>query len=127
MVHRPRVEGGNLVVVQIGGDKGLRGKGARHLAHILAAQAQRVESLMVGPGIVADGCHDERIGFEQLEVVGDVARTTTKLATHVGHQKCHVQDVNLLRENVFLEAIMEHHDGVVGDRTAHENGHGPYR
>jgi hypothetical protein len=46
--HCPRMEGGDLVVVQISGDEGLRGKTARYLTHVGAAQAQFVEALQIG-------------------------------------------------------------------------------
>ena len=40
-----------------------------------------------------------------------------ELAAHLGCQEAHVQDVQLIGEEMMAEAIGEHHDGVVGDRS----------
>ena len=58
---------------------------------------QLVELLAVRPEILADGRHRQRIGAEQLEVVGDVAGAAAELAAHARHQERHVQDVDLVR------------------------------
>ena len=112
--HCPRMEGGDLVVVQISGDEGLRGKTARHLTHVGAAQAQFVEALQIGCGIVAHRCHDGCVTTEQHQVVSNIAGTATILATHFRHQESHVQDMDLLRQDVVLEAVGKDHDVVEG-------------
>ena len=58
-----------------------------------------------------------------LQRVRDVAGATAELAPHVGHEEGHVQDLDLLGQDVVLEPVMEHHDGVEGDRAADERGH----
>ena len=40
-----------------------------------------------------------------------------------GHQEGDVQDVDLVGKDVLLELVREHHDGVVGHRTADEDRH----
>src|SRR5574340_298068 len=47
-----------------------------------------------------------------------------ELPAQVRHQEGHVQDVDLLRQDVILEAVMEHHDRVEGDGATDENRHG---
>jgi len=114
-VHRPRMEGSDLVVVEVGGDEGLRGVGVGHAAHVGGGQPEVLEALQVEAGVVANRRHDQRRAAEQLEVVGDVAGTAAVFAPHVGHQEGDVEDVDLLRQDVVLEAVLEHHDGVVGE------------
>ena len=81
------------------------------------------EILAVRTEILADGRHRDRIAAEQLEVVGDVARAAAELAAHARHQERHVEDVHLVRQDVVLELVLEHHDGVVGERTADQRRH----
>ncbi len=81
------------------------------------------EVLAVRREILADGRHRQRIGAEQLEVVGDVAGAAAELAAHARHQERHVQDVHLVGQDVVLELVLEHHDGVVGQRSADECRH----
>src|SRR5690606_24845887 len=39
------------------------------------------------------------------------------------HQERHYQNVHLVRENVVLELVREHHDGVEGKGTTDQSGH----
>lgn len=39
-------------------------------------------------------------------------------------EEADVQDVDLVRQDAVLEAVLEDHDVVVGDGTADERGHG---
>ena len=86
--------------------------------------SELVEVLAVGAEVLADGGHRDRIAAEQLEVVGDVAGAAAELAAHARHQERHVQDVHLVRQDVVLELVREHHDGVVGQGTADQCRHG---
>jgi hypothetical protein len=119
MHHRAGVEGGDLVVVEVGGDEGLRGEAAGD-RRTWSRRCRARRAARGRAGVVADGGHDQRLAAEQLEVVGDVAGAAAELAPHLGHQEGHVQDVHLLGQDVVLEAVLEHHDGVVGDRAADE-------
>jgi hypothetical protein len=83
-------------------------------------QPELLQAVHVGRAVVADGGHDQRLAAEQLEVVGDVAGAAAELAPHVRHQEGDVEDVDLLRQDVVLEAVAEHHDGVVGHGAADE-------
>ena len=121
MVHGARMEGGDLVVVQVGGDEGLGGKAAGHLPHMIGGKAKLLEAVHVGGGVVADSGHDAGFAAQQLEVVGDVAGAAAELAAHVRHQEGDVEDMNLLGQDVVLELVVEHHDGVVGHGAA-DNG-----
>ncbi len=118
MRHCARVEGGDLVVVEVGGDERLRGVAAADMPHVAAVDAERVEPRHVRLRIVAHGGHRQRRAAQQLQVVGDVAGAAAELAPQFGHQEGHVQDVHLVGQDVVLEAPVEHHDRVVGDRAA---------
>ena len=61
----------------------------------------------------ADRGHRDRAAAQQLEVVGDVAAAAELAGACAGPVK-HVQDVHLVRQDVVLELVGEHHDGVVG-------------
>ncbi len=122
-VHRARVECGDLVVVQVGGDKRLCGVAPRHVAHMVGAQAESLQALAVRAEVVTDGGHDASVSAQAMEVVGDVAGGATVLPTHLRYQKRHVEHVQLVGKDVFTEAVRENHDGVEGERTTNQNGH----
>ena len=125
--HRARMERGDLVVVEIGRDERLRGVEIGELLDAVEADAAAREVLAVRREILADGRHRQRIGAEQLEVVGDIAGAAAELAAHARHEERHVQDVHLVRQDVVLELVLEHHDGVVGQRAADEGRHRSFR
>ncbi len=123
MPHGAGVESGDLVVVEIGGDERLPGISVRHGADVGLRQPQFVQARGIGAEVVADSRHDQRIAAQHLQVVGDVAGAAAVLAPHLRHQERHVQDVDLVGQDVFLELVLEHHDGVVGHGTADESLH----
>ncbi|MCY1234028.1 hypothetical protein D9M72_465960 [compost metagenome] len=123
LAHCARVEGGDLVVVQVGGDHRLRGEGLRQDADVAGGDLQLAQVVQVGFGIGADGGHHHGIAAKHLQRVGDVAGAAAELAAHAGHQERDVQHVDLVRQDVFTEASVERHDGVVGDGAADQAGH----
>ena len=126
VLHCARVEGGDLVVVDVGGYEGLRRELARHVADVAPRNAQGLQVPLVGPEVVADGRHREGFAAQQPQVVGDVAGHAAELAAHFRHQEGHVQDVHLVGQDVLLELVGEHHDGVVGERSTNECRHGDF-
>jgi hypothetical protein len=123
-VHRPRMERGDLVVVEIGGDVGLRGVAVGHAGDVAPVDAAAIEPVCVGSKVLTDGRHRQRPATQQVQAVGDVAGAATELPAHLGHVERDVQDVHLVRENVVLEPVLEDHDGVVGNRAADQRGQG---
>ena len=123
VAHGARVEGGDLVVVQIGSDEGLGGKGAGDFADMRRIEAQLVQAVQIGLRIVADGSHDQGVAAEELEVVGDIAGAASEFATQIGYEESYVEDVNLVGQDVVLELVMENHDVVVGHGAADQGAH----
>ena len=121
--HRARVEGGDLVVVVVGGDERLRGEQLIDHAHARQVDAQAFEILAVRAEVRTHGAHRDRLAAQQVQVVGDVAGAAAELAAHARHQEGHVQDVHLVRQDVILELVRKHHDGVEGKRTTDQSGH----
>ncbi len=68
--------------------------------------------------------HEVSSVAQQLEVVGDVAAAAAEFAPHLRHQERHVQHVDLVGQDMILEPVLEHHDGVEGHRAADQ---GPSR
>jgi hypothetical protein len=120
--HRARVEGGDLVVVVVGGDEACGVNSSSITSTCDRSMPSASKWARYGPKswpTVAIG-----IGAaQQLEVVGDVAGAAAELAAHARHQERHVQDVHLVRQDVVLELVREHHDGVEGKGTADQGGH----
>jgi hypothetical protein len=114
-VHRARVECGNLVIIQVGGDECLRGVGIIQHRHVIAPDAVAIHPLGITGKIIADRTHRHRVAAQQLEVVGDIACATTKLAAHVRHQERHIQHMHFVGQDVVPEPVVEHHDGVEGE------------
>src|SRR5262245_50924605 len=61
MVHRAGMERRDLVVVEIGGDEGLRGEGVADHTHVVAREAERIEPVEIRARVFADRRHDERL------------------------------------------------------------------
>jgi hypothetical protein len=117
------MEGGDLVVVVVGGDEGLRREQLVDHLDAIERDALFREPVAVRAEVLAHGRHRDRVAAEQLEVVGDVAGAAAELAAHARHQEGHVEDVHLVRKDVVLELVREHHDGVVGQRAADQGCH----
>ena len=93
------------------------------LEHARCSMPERLQRSQIRLDVLADGRHDQRILAQQLQVVGDVAGGAAVLAAHVRREEADVEDVQLVGEQVVLEAVREHHDGVVGDRAGDEDFH----
>ena len=103
--HRARMECGDLVVVKVGGDEGLAREGAVDHGHVRAVDAALVHPPRIGAEVLAHRAHGHGAPAEELEVVGDVAGAAAELAAHLRHEEGHVQHVDLVREDVVLEAV----------------------
>src|SRR5699024_9668914 len=110
--HRPRVEGGDLVVVQVGGDETLGGVGVVQHPHHPRVDVQVVQPLQVVFGIHAHGAHGHGPPAQQLQVVGDVARTAAEFLAQAGHEERYAQRLDIVRQDVILEMAFEYRDGV---------------
>ena len=122
-LHRARVERDDLVVVEIGGDEALGGVRVVEDADRVAADAVLVEPGGVGDEVAARGGEDQRIGAEQLQSVRDVAGAAAEELAHLGHVEAHREDVQLVGQDVVLEAIGKHHDAVDRERTSDQDRH----
>ncbi len=118
------MKSGDLVVVEIGRDERLCRESAGYLAHEIELDAEPFEPLEIQQGIVSHRGHDQRVGTQELQVVGDVAGATAELAPQLGNEERHVQYVDLLGQDVLPETALEHHDVVVRDRAADQDAHG---
>jgi hypothetical protein len=123
VIHGARMESGDLIVVEIGGNESLCREGVRNLANMTLRQLQLVEAIGVGLIIVADGGHDQRLAAQHLQRVRDVAGATAELAAHVRHQKCDVENMKLIGKDVVPETVVEHHDSVIGNGAANQRAH----
>ena len=91
---------------------------------MFVVEAEMLQAVHVRPAVAADGRHDQRFPAEQLQRIGDVAGAAAELPPHLRHQEGHVQNVDLLWQDMVLEAIMENHDCVISNRTANQCFHG---
>ena len=103
-------------------DEIIEKRGLKQVTDTGAISAVLDEMLAVGAEVLAHGGHRDRVAAQQLEVVGDVAGAAAEFAAHARHQEGHVQDVDLVRQDVVLELVLEHHDGVVGQGAADQGG-----
>ena len=104
----------DLVVVRVGDDEGLGRVVVLDAGHQGGVHAPGADALEVVAAIVADGGHDHGIATEPAKVVGDVSRAAAELPAQVGHEEGHVQDVQLLGQDLLAEASREGRDGVIG-------------
>src|SRR3569832_2514703 len=78
--HRAGMEGGDLVSIAIGREKGLRRIGVLNCLYAAAGDIEIVQTFKVRRSVLAYGRHDQRIAVEELEVVSDVAGAPAELA-----------------------------------------------
>jgi hypothetical protein len=119
----PGVERGDLVVVAIGHDQGLRGIAVTDFANKLGADSQAVQASLVIRAIVTQGRHRQGRPSQRLEAVGDVARATAKVPPQTRHQERHVQDMQLVRQDLFGKPALEGHDGVKSQGSTNQGSH----
>ena len=122
-LHGARVKGGDLVVLAVGDDEGLRRERIGHGAHVLGAGTPGAQPGEVAVAVAADGRQHDRFAAERGEVVGDVAGAAAELATQGRHQERHVEDVQLVGQDLIGEAAAEIGDAVEGERSTDEGGH----
>ena len=80
----------------------------------MVREVKALQPIIVRREVIANSRHDAGITTQHLQRVGNVAGATAELTPHVGDQKGDVEDVQLVRKDVVFEAVVEHHDGVVG-------------
>ena len=119
-VHCARMEGDDLVVVEVRGDECLRGELARDLPEVRGGDALRVQPGKIRLDVLADRRHHHGLPAEELQVVSDVGRASAVFAAHFRREEADVEDMQLVGEDVVLELVREHHDGVVGDRSCNQ-------
>ena len=90
-----------------------------------ATSGECAQALEVVMAIAPDGGQHQGISAQFSEAVGDVGCAAAKLAFEPRREKRHIEHVNLIGKDVVLEMPVEHHDGVVGHRTAdhHPSSH----
>ena len=117
------MEGRDLVIIKVRRDVGLCCEGFFHdLDRILGDAADR-QPLRIRGKVFADGRHNPWFFTEKLQVISDIAGTPTVFTAKFRDQEGHIQDVNLLWEDVVLEFVGKHHDGVVGHGATDEGRH----
>ena len=63
--------------------------------------------------IFADSAHGQRLTAQQFKVISNIGRTATEFAAHLRYVEGDIQNMHLVRKNVFFELVRKHHDGVV--------------
>ena len=124
LAHRPRMEGGDLVVVAVRHDHGLGGVGVAHLPDKLGADAQGVQTRHILGAIGTHSRHGQGRSAQLLQAVGNVAGATAKLPAQGRHEKRHIEDVQLVGQDLLGKAPLKRHDGVKGQGTTNYSRHG---
>jgi hypothetical protein len=100
--HGAGVEGGDLVVVPVGHDHGLRGVGAGHLAHELGADAQVVQALQVAGAVVPTVAMGSGVP-PSWRRRRRCCRRSRRSRGAAGHQERDVQDVQLVGQDLVAK------------------------
>src|SRR5271167_1351782 len=116
------MKGGDLIVIEVGGDESLRREGSIDHFDVLDGDSLRLHAFLVWPKIMTGGGHDKAAFAEQFQSIGDVRGAAAELAAHLRYQERHIQNMNLVRKDVRLEAVREQQYRVVGYRTADQCG-----
>jgi hypothetical protein len=122
--HRARVERRDLVVVGVRDDDGLGRVGVLREKDAARVDAQRAQALEIGRAVVAERGQNDGLAAERPQRVGDVPGAPAVFALQRGHEKRHIQDVQLLRKDLLGKAAVKRRDGVEGEGSADQGGHG---
>jgi hypothetical protein len=114
----------DLVVVAVRHDHRLGRIGVRHLANEFSTDAQLVQTGHILGTVAAHGGHGQGCTAQLLQAIGDIAGTAAKLAAQSRHQKRHIEDVQLVRQNLLGKSPFKTHDGVKGKGTTNYSRHG---
>ncbi|MNR18002.1 hypothetical protein D3C85_1347010 [compost metagenome] len=114
VVHRAGMEGHQLVAILVGDAEALRGVLAADGADEAVVDAGALQVLAVGLEVLAHRAHHQRCLAEQAQAVGDVAGRAAKLAAHGRHLEGGRDLVQLIGQNMVIEAVFEIEQRVVG-------------
>src|SRR5205807_283760 len=117
--HRTGKEGGDLVVVEVGGDEAGGGGDVVAAERRGGVDPAALELGAVAGEVVADRGAEQRALAEQSQGVGDVRGGPAAAPLEAVDEEGDVEDVGLVGEDVLSEAPWEDHDGVEGDRAGH--------
>ncbi len=118
VVHRAGMKCRDLIVVHVRGDISLGGVTIGQFGNVPTRYFVLIHPPGVRFEVHANGTHRQRIAAEHFEIVSDVARAAAKLPAHPGRNETHIENMHLFGQDVIFELIFEHHDGVIGERTA---------
>src|SRR5258708_40090127 len=103
VIHRPGMKGGDLIVVEVGGNKCLCGESIGYLADEIHLDAKPFETLEVQQGIVSHRTHDQGVGTQEPQVVSYVAGGAAELSPQLGDEDRHVQEMDRWGQHVIPE------------------------
>ena len=118
--HRPRVEGGDLVIVQIGGDKSLCSVAIVQLQHMCERDSERLEAGAIRREVGTHRSKWQWRATKHVQIIRNITRHATKVFAHFWHEKRHIQHMHFVRQNVILEVVLKHHQGVIGKGAANK-------
>ncbi len=124
LAHRPRVEGGDLGLVGVGGADEARG-----VQQFADVDRRAVHAVPLQPGavvdeVLADGPHQQRVQAQAGQAEGDVRRHPAPADLQVVDQERQCHPVESLGDQAVAEAAPERHQMVGGDGSGDSDTHG---
>ena len=121
--HGPRVESGELIRVQVGGDVRPCGQLVLHDADVVRAYPALVQPFEIPVIVPAHAGQDSGLLTQQGQRIGDIARGAPDVLCQAVHQEADVDVVQLVGQDVVAEPPAEVHYAVVGHRAGNQNIH----
>ncbi len=122
-LHGRRMKAVDLVVVLVRDQGAARRELVGHHADAFQRQAQRAQIVAVIREILAHRGEDERLLAHERQRIGDVPGAAAALFHQPVDEEAHVQDVQLVGEDMIGKRAVKGHDTVKGHRTGHIDGH----
>ncbi len=106
------MKSGDLVVIQIGCNEGLRAETILGSQHLRSLNAKPAKPFKILGTISANGSEEAAVLAKALQGIGDVGGTATVLLPHLRRKKCDIEHVHLVRQDMFTKTALKHHDRI---------------
>ena len=117
------MKSGDLIIVTVCHDHRLGGISAFVLTYKVTPDALRCQAVHVVGTVASQHSNRQWVAPQLAQAVSDIARTAAKLTAQTWHQKRHIQNMQLIGQDLLCESPLKVHDGVKSKRSTNQHRH----